>query len=276
MNYIYQLNEFYLTLDYKSLPANAIAVYFVLLQIANKTGWLDRFDVANSVLMSKCNLDKQAMEGARNSLVNKGYITYTKGKNKTVAPTYSIIQLYQEKEYTQEDTVKDTLKHTQQYTQQHTLEDTQEHTNNKQNKTKQNNKSKEERKSEDTIPSFNKMIEEYTNNIQLQNELKNHLKTRKAKKATLTNRAIELSLQTLDKLANNDSEKIAIVKKSIERGWTGFFKLDKEDLVKLPKIEEKIDYASIPWGEEHPLYDPAYEDGGYEKAIQIMGGVVNE
>lgn len=97
MNYIKQLNEFYSTLDYKPLPANAIAVYTILLQIANRTGWIDKFKVANPILMSKCDLDMQKFIRARNKLINQGYITYLKGKNQTDAPIYSIIKLYKDK-----------------------------------------------------------------------------------------------------------------------------------------------------------------------------------
>lgn len=94
MNYIKQLNEFYSTLDYKPLSANAIAIYFILLQVANKTGWIDKFKVANTVLMSKCDLNMQKLIRARNKLINQGYITYLKGKNQNDAPIYSIIKLY--------------------------------------------------------------------------------------------------------------------------------------------------------------------------------------
>jgi len=94
LNYIKQLNEFYSTLDYKPLSANSIAIYFVLLQVANKTGWIDKFKVANTVLMSKCDLNMQKLIRARNSLINQGYIKYSKGKNQNDAPIYSIIQLY--------------------------------------------------------------------------------------------------------------------------------------------------------------------------------------
>lgn len=60
------------------------------------------------------------------------------------------------------------------------------------------------------------------------------MKTRKSKKSTLTNRAIELSLKKLDELTQNtidnlkDEHKIKIVQQSIERGWIGFFALTKE------------------------------------------------
>lgn len=77
--------------------------------------------------------------------------------------------------------------------------------------------------------NFNRLIEEYTTNEELRQELKNHLKTRKLKKAALTNRAIELSLSELNKIATGDYEKIQIVRNSIMNGWTGFFPLKKDE-----------------------------------------------
>lgn len=78
--------------------------------------------------------------------------------------------------------------------------------------------------------SFDALIDSYTDNEELRFVLKEHLKTRKAKsKAALTNYAIELSFKTLDKLSDSDACKISIVKKSIERGWIGFFPDKKEE-----------------------------------------------
>lgn len=82
--------------------------------------------------------------------------------------------------------------------------------------------------------SFDDLINAYTDNEELKIELKNHLATRKSKKATLTNRAIELSFKKLDELVKdvpiNDQEevKIKIVQQSIERGWVGFFEVKAE------------------------------------------------
>ena len=83
--------------------------------------------------------------------------------------------------------------------------------------------------------SFDDLINSYTQNENLREELKNHLATRKAKKATLTNRAIELSLKNLDSLVDNkpindqENEKIKIVQQSIVNGWTGFFALREKN-----------------------------------------------
>ncbi len=98
----------------------------------------------------------------------------------------------------------------------------------KNDKNEKKNISKKERKE-----TFDDLIGNYTTNDELRSELKNHLATRKAKKATLTNRAIELSLKKLDELVKevpvNEAEemKLNIVRQSIERGWTGFFPISK-------------------------------------------------
>lgn len=80
-------------------------------------------------------------------------------------------------------------------------------------------------KEEPQKKSFNEIIEGYTDNEELRSELKEYLKTRKLKKAALTNRAIELSLEKLDSLANTDKEKILIVRQSIMCGYAEFFEL---------------------------------------------------
>lgn len=77
--------------------------------------------------------------------------------------------------------------------------------------------------------SFDAIIDAYTENENLRVELREHLKTRKQKKAALNNRAIELSLKKLDKLADSDEEKLLIVQNSIMNGWVGFFPLKQDE-----------------------------------------------
>lgn len=66
-------------------------------------------------------------------------------------------------------------------------------------------------------------IKNYTDNEELQDALREFVKMRKAIKHPLTDRALTLSLNKLDKLGKDDTEKAAIVNQSIERGWKGFF-----------------------------------------------------
>lgn len=76
-----------------------------------------------------------------------------------------------------------------------------------------------------TTKGFDAVVEEYTTNADLKAAIFDFIKFRKAIKAPLTDRALTLCLNKLDKLANNDLEKIAILNQSIERGWRGLFEV---------------------------------------------------
>lgn len=75
-------------------------------------------------------------------------------------------------------------------------------------------------------PSFDQLIEEYTDNAELQYELKQHLKVKKIK-GVLCNHSIELGFKSLDQYAKTDMEKILMVRNANEGGWTKFYKLPK-------------------------------------------------
>ena len=76
-----------------------------------------------------------------------------------------------------------------------------------------------------TTKGFDAVVEEYTTNAELKAAIFDFIKFRKAIKAPLTDRALTLCLNKLDKLANNDLEKIAVLNQSIERGWRGLFEV---------------------------------------------------
>lgn len=97
MNYIKQINTFYLTLEYKPLSANAISLWHALMNIANRTGWQEYFTVANKVLESKSGLNISSLQRARNELLQtKGLIEYKKGNNQYEASTYKVLALYEQ------------------------------------------------------------------------------------------------------------------------------------------------------------------------------------
>ncbi len=105
---------------------------------------------------------------------------------------------------------------------------------------KESENAKPKNEPKDNKKTFNELIEGYTDNKELREELKEHLKTRKSKKASLTNRAVILSLNKLDALANNDREKILIVQNSIMNGWAGFFPLKKGEV---PRQKQERSYS---------------------------------
>lgn len=143
INYIKQLNEFYSILDYKPLSSNAISLYGFLLHVANKTGWLKEFRVANTTIMSKCKLNTSALQRARMELINNGYIKYKKGSNQNEMPRYSLVVLYFEQANAQPNEQADKQASEQAGGIPNTTPNTQpgEH-NNKQNNTIQNTNNK--------------------------------------------------------------------------------------------------------------------------------------
>lgn len=116
---------------------------------------------------------------------------------------------------------------------------------------------KESERAKENVISFNQLIENYTDNVQLRDELKAHLKVRKNKKAALTNRAIELSLKKLDDLASNDAEKIKMVQNAIMSGWTTFYPL---------KADEKQKMGS----------NPSYDMEGYKNSNDDLQRLLND
>ena len=88
------------------------------------------------------------------------------------------------------------------------------------NRIEENRIEEKERKKGKT---FDKIIDSFTDDLELRTELKNHLAVRKLKKGSLTDRAIELELKTLSKLSDNKDIQLEIVRQSIEKGWIGFF-----------------------------------------------------
>ena len=115
---------------------------------------------------------------------------------------------------------------------------------------------------EEPKQTFNSLIDSYTNNEELRQELKEHLKVRKLKKAALTNRAVELSLSELDKIAAGDYEKIQIVRNSIMNGWTGFFPLKKDEHNRI------INSLS--------QHKPSYDIEAYERSSMAIFGLADD
>ena len=76
MNYIKEMNAFYVWLETNSIPPSAINLWHALMNINNKAGWIAEFEVAKSVIEMKTGLKKDAYYGARKILKEKGRIDY--------------------------------------------------------------------------------------------------------------------------------------------------------------------------------------------------------
>lgn len=101
------------------------------------------------------------------------------------------------------------------------------------------------------------MINFFTENEELREALKAFLDMRKSiKKAVQTEYAFKLALNKLNKLSQNDSERIEIVNQSVEHNWQTFYALQnnyKSNEVEMPeymKKQEKGDIVSTPVNED--------------------------
>lgn len=81
-----------------------------------------------------------------------------------------------------------------------------------------------ERKKE--AKTYDEIINSYTSNLELKETIIEFIKMRKLIKSPMTDKAVKLMLNKLDKLSNNsDLLKIQILNNSIENGWKGIFEL---------------------------------------------------
>ncbi|MDK8182079.1 hypothetical protein [Paenibacillus sp. UMB4589-SE434] len=81
----------------------------------------------------------------------------------------------------------------------------------------------------------------YTSNTDLNYALESFVEFRKKIKKPMTDRAIDLLLSKLDKLATNDEEKIAILEQSILNGWQSVFPVKNKDGGKIANARERVE-----------------------------------
>lgn len=77
----------------------------------------------------------------------------------------------------------------------------------------------------ETQKSFDEIIDEYTDDVDLKGTLIEFLKMRQRIRKPMTNYAFELLLKKLDKMANNSAAKVEILNQSIVNGWQNAYPL---------------------------------------------------
>ena len=113
-------------------------------------------------------------------------------------------------------------------------------------------KTKKEKPKKQT-KSYDEQITEYTQNEELQNALKAFVQMRAFIKKPLTEYGLKLLLNKLSKIGRTDAEKIAIVNRSVEHNWQGFFEIKEETSYQKPAQTEK-----------------KYDQNGYESEEEFM------
>ncbi|MCF3942604.1 DnaD domain-containing protein [Oceanobacillus alkalisoli] len=92
MNYIKEINAFYDHQEREPLSGSAVALWYALMHMNNKTRWKNTFTSPGSVLQNKAGLSASSFKRARTELVDAGYIEVaSQGRNK--APIYKMRSL---------------------------------------------------------------------------------------------------------------------------------------------------------------------------------------
>jgi hypothetical protein len=79
------------------------------------------------------------------------------------------------------------------------------------------------------VENFDSIIESATESSELREALIEFVKFRKLIKKPMTNKALELIISKLNKIATTDRERVEIINQSIERGWAGVFALKSDE-----------------------------------------------
>ena len=79
MNYIAEINAFYIWLQQNSVSGNAQALWHRLMAFCNAFGWANEFTVTNIRLTDELGISRQELDRVRNILCQKELITYKKG-----------------------------------------------------------------------------------------------------------------------------------------------------------------------------------------------------
>ena len=108
-------------------------------------------------------------------------------------------------------------------------------------------------KSKKQTKSYDEQIAEYTGNEELQEALKAFIQMRSFIKKPLTEFGLKLLLNKLSKIGKTDAERIAIVNRSVEHNWQGFFGIKEESSYQKSVQPEK-----------------KYDQNGYESEEEFM------
>ena len=92
MNYMRELNAFRNWAMINRPSTGGVALWNMLMNINNMTGWKEWFTVPNQTLQLLTGLSRQGIESTRNSLIQFGLIEYKKGRSNQ-AGSYRMISL---------------------------------------------------------------------------------------------------------------------------------------------------------------------------------------
>lgn len=218
----------------------------------------DDWDYSINGLCAICVESESAVNSALKELKKRGYLRVDKimpDKTSTgrIEYEYNIFEQPCEKQGIEKQAIENQpleIQVLENQGQLNTKESSTKESNTKESSTKDKKESKKGARQ-----SFDELIDAYTDNEELRKALRDYIQMRTAIRKKITNRGLELAFNTLDKLTNNEAEKVAIVNQSIMNSWQGLFTLKVNSTYNRqnqpPKDEdnEAVKKARDKWGD---------------------------
>ena len=225
MKYMKQLNEFWRIQTLEPISSNAKLLYLALLNINNMGNWEKEFRVNNDFLVLLSGLNISALQRARNELEQKGYIKYKKGKKNQGAPTYSIIKLYEDVIFKNEQDLNNTPNNEPNNEPNNTPNTLYRQDKTKLKETEQNkySSSSDNTTAEDILNHLDRYLDEYDEDVLY--ALNQFVFMRNKNNKPITGYALKLLINDLKQLASTNQGRLAIINQSITSNWDRFYEL---------------------------------------------------
>ena len=241
MNYITEILAFNDLLLSQPLSTGQIALWYALMYINNKCGWVEWFSAPNRTLEFSTGLSRQGINKARNSLRQLGLIDFK--SNGTKSTMYKLLpmsnsvqdslQVEDNSEPTMSNSLQAGLQRSLQNSIQSSVQDSVQNSStlNKQNKTKQNKKTKKEREKKDQ--TYDEILDRLVEGENLKAAYLEFIKMRKLIKKPMTNKALEMLIRKVDKLEPESIErKIELLDNAVLHNWQSVYPLKDNDFAK--------------------------------------------
>lgn len=244
MNYITEILAFNDLLLSQPLSTGQIALWYALMYINNKCGWVEWFSSPNRTLEFSTGLSRQGINKARNSLRQLGLIDFK--SNGTKSTMYKLlpmsnsvqdsiqdsIQAEAAASSTMSNSVQDSVQRSVQDSIQGSVQDSVQNSStlNKQNKTKQNETVKASKKErEKRGADYDEILNRRVCDEKLKEAYFEFIKMRRFIKKPMTNRALEMLIEKVNALEPESVErKIELLNNAVLHNWQSVYPL-KDD-----------------------------------------------
>ena len=90
MNYIELINQFWRLNEEHSFTTSEVAVYFYLLNTANRLSWKNPFNQSNGYIINALNISEPTLIRVRNNLKNYGLLDFKRAQGRKNLTLYTL------------------------------------------------------------------------------------------------------------------------------------------------------------------------------------------